>query len=114
MDERISTLNTAQLNSRKPFADNEFAHFEWEDTGLLSLLIDGQPRLHYRYFSNRDLQDEEHDAVKIANGLIRAHAADKDLVKFKAAFSESINSSHGYLREEFAKSSSKLLKTPKC
>lgn len=50
MDERISTLNTVQLNSKKPFVDNEIAHFEWEDTGLLSLLIDGQPCLHYRYF----------------------------------------------------------------
>ena len=113
MDERISTLNAVQLNSKKPFADNEIAHFEWEDTGLLSLLIDGQPCLHYRHFPDRDLQDEENDAVKIANRLIRAHAADKDLAKLEAVFSESINSSHGYLREEFAKSRPKLLKTPK-
>jgi hypothetical protein len=27
MDERISTLNTVQLNSKKPFVDNEIAHF---------------------------------------------------------------------------------------
>lgn len=113
MNDRISILNKVQLNSKKPSADNEIAHFEWEDTGLLSLLIDGQPRLHYRYFSDRDLRDEDNDAVKIANGLIRAHAADKDLVKFEAAFSESINSSHGYLRERLCEIEPQVVKNAK-
>ena len=113
MDERISTLNTVQLNSKKPFADNEIAHFEWEDTGLLSLLIDGQPCLHYRHFPDRDLQDEENDAVKIANRLIRAHAADKDLAKLEAVFSESINSSHGYLRERLCEIEAQVVKNAK-
>ena len=113
MDERISTLNTVQLNSKKPFVDNEIAHFEWEDTGLLSLLIDGQPCLHYRYFPDRDLQDEENDAVKIANRFIRAHAADKDLAKLEAAFSESINSSHGYLRERLCEIEAQVVKNAK-
>lgn len=67
MEKRISTLNAVQLNNKKPSVDNEIAHFEWEDTGLLSLLIDGQTRFHYRHFSDRDLQDEENDAVRIAN-----------------------------------------------
>lgn len=113
MDERISACNTVQLNNKKPSVDNEIAHFEWEDTGLLPLLIDGQPRLHYRYFSDRDLQDEENDAVIIANRLIRAHAADKDLVKFEAAFSESINSSHGYLRERLCEIEPQVVKNAK-
>lgn len=113
MDERISILNTVQLNSKKPFADNEIAHFEWEDTGLLSLLIDGQPCLHYRHFPDRDLQDEENDAVKIANRLIRAHAADKDLAKLEAVFSESINSSHGYLRERLCEIEAQVVKNAK-
>lgn len=113
MDERISILNTVQLNSKKPFADNEIAHFEWEDTGLLSLLIDGQPCLHYRHFPDRDLQDEENDAVKIANRLIRAHAADKDLAKIEAVFSESINSSHGYLRERLCEIEAQVVKNAK-
>lgn len=113
MDERISTLNTVQLNSKKPFADNEITHFEWEDTGLLSLFIDGQPCLHYRHFPDRDLQDEETDAVKIANRLIRAYAADKDLAKLEAVFSESINSSHGYLRERLCEIELQVVKNAK-
>lgn len=113
MDKCISTFNAVQLNCKKPSADNEIAHFEWEDTGLLSLLLDGQPCLHYRYFSDRDLQDEENVAVKIANRLIRAHAADKDLVKFEAAFSESINSSHGYLRERLCEIEPQVVKNAK-
>lgn len=113
MEKRISTLNAVQLNNKKPSVDNEIAHFEWEDTGLLSLLIDGQTRFHYRHFSDRDLQDEENDAVRIANRLIRVYAADKDLVKFEAAFSESINSSHGYLRERLCEIEFQVVKNAK-
>lgn len=99
MDERISRLNKVQLGSKKPFVDKETAHFEWEDIGLLSLLVDGQPPLEYRCYSDGNRQEEENLAVKIASRIMRTYASDYDLVKFEASFSDAIDSAHGHLRE---------------
>lgn len=113
MDERISRLNKVQLGSKKPFVDKETAHFEWEDIGLLSLLVDGQPPLEYRCYSDGNRQEEENLAVKIASRIMRTYASDYDLVKFEASFSDAIDSVHGHLRERLCEIEFQVIKNVK-
>lgn len=113
MDERISRLNKVQLGSKKPFVDKETAHFEWEDTGLLSLLVDGQPPLECRCYSDGNRQEEENLAVKIASRILRTYASDYDLVKFEASFSDAIDSAHGHLRERLCEIEFQVVKNVK-
>lgn len=113
MYERISCLNKVQLDSKKPFVDKETAHFEWEDKGLLSLLVDGQPPLECRRYSVDSHQEEENLAVKIANNIMRKYACDYDLVKLEVSFSDAIDSARGYLRERLCEIEFQVVKNAK-